>query len=76
VLYLAEPRDKNHCVSCVVFLCDLQELSLYSHLVLLSTNILITKFLWLLVVEFYRITYSPPLGALTYFSRIKLVMKK
>jgi hypothetical protein len=23
------------------------------------------KFYWLLVVEFYRITYSPPLGALS-----------
>jgi hypothetical protein len=33
--------------------------SLYSHLVLLSTNIL-NQVLWLLVVEFYRITYSPP----------------
>jgi hypothetical protein len=56
--YLAEPQDKNRvsCVDLSVIVC-VHKNSLQVKLAVLT---LITKFLWLLVFEFYRITYSPP----------------
>jgi hypothetical protein len=85
VFYLAEPRDKNRCVtcySCAIFysldncskfnthFCEEQlseevtSLSLVITLWFDFTNISSTKFV-LFSVDFYRITYSPPIGALT-----------
>jgi hypothetical protein len=66
--YLAEPRDKNR-VSLVwisLWLSCPQELA--SQL-LSSTNISITKFLWLLVIEFLQDhLFTLPLGALNHTS--------
>jgi hypothetical protein len=43
-----------------LFFCDTCVFARARYLAILTLN----QVLWLLVVEFYRITYSPPLGAL------------
>jgi hypothetical protein len=51
----------KHCVSCDCFSVITCVFARARYLAVLTLN----QVLWLLVVEFYRITYSPPLGALT-----------
>jgi hypothetical protein len=46
-------------VLCFFVIIVIRKSSLYSHWVLLHEH-LYNQVLWLLVVEFYRITYSPP----------------
>jgi hypothetical protein len=55
--YLAEPRDKNR-MSCVAF--SVIVVFTRTRFKLLSRTNTYNYFLWLLVFDFYRMTYSPP----------------